>query len=137
MQDGIIDSFAHMPAMNGRRSARYFCRYSGNIVQRYFLHNKKPFKPAIIFWIIKENEVHVLRVTREAYHWKHFFATHKNYEYRYSALDLENDKRHLDEEHEEHLKREDHTRSRCRRSDRTPTVNAGFAFCADSKQMQK
>ena len=49
VQDGIIDSFAHMPAMNGRRSARYFCRYSGNIVQRYFLHNKKPFKPAIIF----------------------------------------------------------------------------------------
>ena len=111
MQDGIIDSFTHMPAMNGRRSARYFCRYSGNIVQRYFLHNKKPFKPAIIFWIIKENEVHVRRVTREAYHWKHFFATHKNYEYRYSALDLENDTRHLDEEH---LKREDHTRSRCR-----------------------
>ena len=66
-----------------------------------------------------------------------FFATHKNYEYRYSALDLENDKRHLDEEHEEHLKREDHTRSRCRRSERIPTVNAGFAFCADSKQLQK
>ena len=85
----------------------------------------------LFFWIIKENEVHVRRVTREAYHWKHFFATHKNYEYRYSALDLENDKRHLDEEHEEHLKGEDHTRSRCRWSERIPTVNAGFAFCAD------
>ena len=77
MQDGIIDSFTHMPAMNGRRSARSFCRYSGNIVQRYFLHNKKPFKPAIIFWIIKENEVHVRRVTREAYHWKHFLRRTK------------------------------------------------------------
>ena len=79
-----------------------------------FLEKEFDFKPAIIFWIIKEKEVHVRRVTREAYHWKHFYATHKNYEYRYSALDLENDKRHLDEEH---LKREDHTRSRCRRSE--------------------
>ena len=95
----------------------------------YIIKNRLNRK--LFFWIIKENEVHVLRVTREAYHWKHFFATHKNYEYRYSALDLENDKRHLDEEHEEHLKREDQTRSRCRWSERIPTVNAGFAFCAD------
>ena len=59
----------------------------------------------LFFWIIKENEVHVRRVTREAYHSEAFFCdARKLYEYRHSALDLENDKRHLDEEHEEHLK---------------------------------
>ena len=41
VQDGIIDSFAHLPAMHGRRSERCFCRYFENITQRYFLHNKK------------------------------------------------------------------------------------------------
>ena len=41
VQDGIIDSLAHLPAMHGRRSERCFCRYFENITQRYFLHNKK------------------------------------------------------------------------------------------------
>ena len=31
MQNGTCDSFAHLPAMRGRRFARCFCRYSGNI----------------------------------------------------------------------------------------------------------
>ena len=37
-QNGTCDSFAHM---HGRRFARCFCRYSGNIAMQYFLHNKK------------------------------------------------------------------------------------------------
>lgn len=31
VQNGIIDSFAHVPAIHGRHFARCFCRYSGNI----------------------------------------------------------------------------------------------------------
>ena len=40
-QNGTCDSFAHMPAMHGRRFARCFCLDSGNIAQQYFSHNKK------------------------------------------------------------------------------------------------
>ncbi len=49
---------------------------------------KKPFSPAIIFWVIKENEVHVLRVPREEYDWKKFFETHKDYDYSYPSSDI-------------------------------------------------
>lgn len=41
MQNGSIDSFASMPAMNVRRSARCFCRDFKNITRRYFLYNKQ------------------------------------------------------------------------------------------------
>lgn len=40
MHNETGDFFVHMPAMHGRHFARYFCRYFGNITQRYFLHNK-------------------------------------------------------------------------------------------------
>ena len=33
VQNGACDSFAHMPAMHGRRFARCFCLDSGNIAQ--------------------------------------------------------------------------------------------------------
>ena len=49
---------------------------------------KKPFSPAIMFWIIKENEVHVLRVPREEYDWKTFFETHKDYDYSYPTSNV-------------------------------------------------
>ena len=41
MQNGIVDSFTHMPAMHGRHFARCFCRYSGNIASDISMHNKK------------------------------------------------------------------------------------------------
>ena len=42
----IEDFYAHMSLIHERRPARYFCRYSGNIAQR-FLHNKKEKSPAL------------------------------------------------------------------------------------------
>ena len=44
---------------------------------------KKPFKPAIIFGTVINNEVHILRVTREEYDWQEFFDSHQSYEYHY------------------------------------------------------
>lgn len=46
----------------------------------YSIH-KKPFPPSIIFYIVKEGEVHILRVLREERNWEQMLA--KNLEYRY------------------------------------------------------
>lgn len=55
MQDGIIDSFTHMPAMNGRRSARYFCRViPGNIVQRHFYIIKNRLNRQLFFGLLRK-----------------------------------------------------------------------------------
>ena len=37
----IRDFYAHMVLTYERRFVRCFCRYAGNIAQRYFLHNKR------------------------------------------------------------------------------------------------
>ena len=42
-QNGTCDSFAHMPAIHGRRSARRLCRDFGDIAWQYTLHNKNPW----------------------------------------------------------------------------------------------
>ena len=39
-ENEIRDFYAHMALTHERRFARCFCRYSGNIAMRYFLHNK-------------------------------------------------------------------------------------------------
>ena len=44
---------------------------------------KKPFSPSIIFWVVAEDGVHVLRILREEYDWQRFFETHQDYEYNY------------------------------------------------------
>ena len=49
VQNGIVDSFTHMPVMHGRHFARCFCRYSGNIASDISMHNKK------IISLYKEN----------------------------------------------------------------------------------
>ena len=49
---------------------------------------KKTFSPAIIFWIIKDDEVHILRVPREEYDWQGFFEKHSCYEYTYPSNDF-------------------------------------------------
>ena len=41
MHNEIEDFYAHMSLTHERHLARCFCRYSRNIAQRYFLHNKK------------------------------------------------------------------------------------------------
>ena len=41
MHNEIRDFYAHMALTHERHFARCFCRYSGNIAMRYFLHNKK------------------------------------------------------------------------------------------------
>ena len=44
---------------------------------------KKPFSPAILFWIVRNDGVHVLRVPREEYNWQRYFRTHQFHEYEY------------------------------------------------------
>lgn len=44
---------------------------------------KKPFHPAIIFWVIINEEVHILRVPREEYNWQKFFKENQYSEYSY------------------------------------------------------
>ena len=43
LQNGTCDSFAHMPAIHGRSSARRLCRDFGDIAWQYTLHNKNPW----------------------------------------------------------------------------------------------
>ena len=54
-----------------------------NCVYRGYTIFKKSFSPAIIFWIVKEDGIHILRVTREEYDWQGFFDSHQDYEYTY------------------------------------------------------
>lgn len=58
---------------------------SGFYYRNYIIY-KKPFPPAIIFWIIRQNSIHVLRILRESYNWQRYFRTHRYYEYTYSNL---------------------------------------------------
>ena len=49
----IEDFYAHMSLIHERRPARYFCRYSENIAQRYSLHKKRKsvraaYKPKVL-----------------------------------------------------------------------------------------
>ncbi|MBR4143913.1 MAG: hypothetical protein IKU06_00475 [Lachnospiraceae bacterium] len=41
------------------------------------------FGPAIIFWVIINEEVHILRVPREEYNWQKFFKENQYSEYSY------------------------------------------------------
>lgn len=51
---------------------------------RNYVIYKKPFSPAIIFWVIKDDGVvHVLRVPREEYDWKRYFKANRYSEYSY------------------------------------------------------
>ena len=59
------------------------CYVSSGFMYRQYVIYKKSFPPAIIFWIIKDTEVHVLRIPREETNWKLYFETHRNYEYTY------------------------------------------------------
>ena len=59
---------------------------SGFMYRNYNIH-KKPFPPAIIFWVIQEEEVHVLRVPREEMDWQRFFRENSDYEYTYPSIE--------------------------------------------------
>lgn len=63
-------------------SDAYLYASSGFVYRGYTIY-KKPYSPAIIFWIVVNGVVHVLRIPREEYDWQHFFETHQNHEYRY------------------------------------------------------
>ena len=56
---------------------------STGLLYRNYIIYKLPFPPAIIFWVVKDDGVHVLRVPREESDWETFFKTHKYYEYGY------------------------------------------------------
>ena len=49
----IRDFYAHMALTHERHFARCFCRYSGNIAQRYFRHNKKEEAVAFTIFFVK------------------------------------------------------------------------------------
>lgn len=55
--------------------------YKTQIFYRGYSIHKKPFPPSIIFYIVKEDEVHILRVLREERNWEQMLA--KKLEYRY------------------------------------------------------
>ena len=61
---------------------------SGFMYRNYVIY-KKPFPPGVIFWVVREDGAHVLRVPREEYDWKRYFETHRYYEYSYPETDVE------------------------------------------------
>ena len=48
---------------------------------------KRPFSPAIIFYIIQDDGIHVLRILREEVDWYDYFKNHKDFEYSYPDKD--------------------------------------------------
>ena len=44
---------------------------AGCIYRGYRIY-RKPFSPAIIFWVVKKDGVHVLRIPREEFNWQLF-----------------------------------------------------------------
>lgn len=50
------------------------------LYREYYIY-KKVFPPSIIFYIIKEQEVHVLRVLREERNWKRILSIQQGYTY--------------------------------------------------------
>lgn len=51
------------------------------IYYRNYVIHKKPFPPAIIFYVIKEQEVHILRVLREERDWESVLRKEQKYTY--------------------------------------------------------
>jgi len=51
------------------------------IYYRNYAIHKKPFPPAIIFYVIKEQEVHILRVLREERDWESILRKEQRYTY--------------------------------------------------------
>ena len=51
------------------------------IYYRNYAIHKKPFPPAIIFYIRKEQDVHILRVLREERDWESVLRKEQNYSY--------------------------------------------------------
>ena len=55
--------------------------YKTQIFYRGYSIHKKPFPPSIIFYIVKEDEVHILRVLREERNWEQMLAKKLEYTY--------------------------------------------------------
>lgn len=51
------------------------------IYYRNYAIHKKPFPPAIIFYVMKEQEVHILRVLREERDWESILRKEQKYSY--------------------------------------------------------
>lgn len=62
-------------------------KYMGNaflktqILYRSYAIHKKPFPPSIIFYILIEHEIHVLRVLREEQNWQRILEQKTKYSY--------------------------------------------------------
>ena len=54
-----------------------------DFVYREYEIYKRPFSPAIIFYVIIEDAVHVLRILREEENWSLYFRNNEDYEYTY------------------------------------------------------
>ena len=51
------------------------------IFYRNYAIHKKPFPPSIIFFVLKEQEVHILRVLREERDWESILKKEQKYTY--------------------------------------------------------
>ena len=51
------------------------------IYYRNYAIHKKPFSPSVIFYVMKEQEVHILRVLREERDWESVLRKEQNYSY--------------------------------------------------------
>lgn len=51
------------------------------IYYRNYAIHKKPFPPSVIFYVMKEQEVHILRVLREERDWESVLRKEQNYSY--------------------------------------------------------
>lgn len=51
------------------------------ISYRGYMIHKKPFPPSVIFYIVKEKEIHILRVLREERNWRSILGKKKDYTY--------------------------------------------------------
>ncbi len=58
-----------------------FAYSNSGIYYRNYVIFKKPFPPSIIFYIICESQVHILRILREETNWNKILADQKNYFY--------------------------------------------------------
>lgn len=92
----IYDNFGEMRASKYRPAMRkelsdltYQAGLFGDthLDYRGYTIYKRPFSPAIIFYIIQDDGIHVLRILREEVDWYDYFKKHKDFEYSYPDKD--------------------------------------------------
>lgn len=92
----IYDSFGEIRASKYRLAIRkelanlsYQAGLYGDIHIDYrgYAIYKRIFSPAIIFYVIQNDGIHILRILREEVDWYNYFKSHKDFEYSYPDED--------------------------------------------------